>query len=362
MDIYQLIHGVDNQSAGPTYSVSKLAEGLNEYGHKSEIISLGDNPEVWNSNSVLNNYVPHGMGRFFGYNKQHFQYIRDILEKDVVVHGHGVWRFTNLFPLFIKKPKAKLICSPRGMLTPWSMRYKKWMKLPFWQTIQKPALQKIDCFHVTSEMELEDLRTLGFKQPAVIIPNGVDIPVLPDNLKRKKQIVFLSRIDPKKGLDILLPVWSEIFKKYSDWSLKIIGPLDSTYAQSMIEKARLLNLNNIEFTGALHGKEKYNELTQSSLFVLPTYSENFGLVVAEAFAHGLPVITTTETPWLNLEERKCGWTIKPNEKELFSVLIHVLENSKLFKEYGENGRKWMKQEFSWKKVTKDMLNTYESIV
>lgn len=360
MNIYQVIHGVSNASAGPTYSVTRLAEQLTESGHQTEMISFGQQPKEWNSRVKLKNFEPDGMVGHVGYNSTHINYIKSILNEEAIIHGHGVWRLSNLFPLFKHNPKAKLFCSPRGMLTPWSMNYKKWIKLPFWKVLQKPALDRVDFFHVTSEMELEDLRKLGFKQPAVIIPNGIDIPDLSRNMARIKNIVFLSRIDPKKGLDILLPAWKKLSSMYPDWHLKIVGPLESSYAKSVVLQAKSLALNNIEFTGAVHGKDKEKELSQASLFVLPTYSENFGIVVAEAFAHGVPVITTTETPWLTLDAKKCGWTIKPDLESLVKTMSIALSlSSSSLSSMGEVGREWMKDEFSWISVAEKMMNAYD---
>lgn len=362
MNIYQLLHGVSNQSAGPTYSVTRLAEQLSEHGHKSELISIGQKPDAWKSDILLNNFEPGGVGRYVGYNDEHIQYIKSILSEEAIVHGHGVWRLSNLFPLFKKQPKAKLFCSPRGMLTPWSMKYKKWLKQPFWTLLQKPALDRVDCFHVTSEMELEDLRSLGFKQPAVIVPNGIDVPVLPDEVHRDKTIVFLSRIDPKKGLDLLLPAWSKLSSLFPDWQLKIIGPLESNYAKSVVLQAENLSLKNIEFTGAIHGTDKQQQLSKTSLFVLPTYSENFGIVIAEAMAHGIPVVTTTETPWLELDKKKCGWTIKPEQDALVSAISLALNLSVNERdEMGRIGRDWMSEEFSWESVSCKMIDAYEKI-
>lgn len=360
MRIQQIIQGVDNPSAGPTYSVARLADELHSLGHESSILTLGTQPASWPHPAPLRIYDG-WLERNSGISLAMMYELRKLSAESCILHGHGIWRLANLFPLFINKDaSARLICSPRGMLSPWSMNYKAAVKRPFWHLMQKPALDRCHCFHVTAPVELEDIRRLGFRAPVTIIPNGVDIPPLQNNTPRRKTVVFLSRIDPKKGLDMLLPAWTSIAGEFSDWDLVIAGPLSGAYAESVQNLARKLNAPRITFAGQVLGEDKRALLAGASLFVLPTYSENFGIAVAEALAHGTPVITTTETPWTDIEHRSCGWCIAPNENALRDTLRAALSRPlPELHEMGQRGRTWMEYNYSWKHIADMMAQTYE---
>ena len=360
MRITQVIHGVHNPSAGPTYSVAKLADELHKLREDSSVLTLGQAPAEWPYQSPLK--IHNGrLERLTGVSFSLIQEIRYLSQEARILHGHGLWRISNLYPLFLGRDvPARVIFSPRGMLSPWSMRYKALLKQPFWRLLQEPALRRCHCLHATAAVEFEDIRSAGLRGPVAIIPNGVDIPHLSRDTPRAKRVVFLSRIDPKKGLDLLLPAWTAIAKDFSDWELVIAGPLKDTYANSIQTLARKMATPRVIFAGEVLGEAKRALLSSASLFVLPSYSENFGIAVAEALAHGLPVITTTATPWTELDHRNCGWCIPPRENELREALRAALTLPlPLLHDMGAKGREWMQRSFAWETVATMMLYTYE---
>ncbi|MCW8831677.1 MAG: glycosyltransferase [Gammaproteobacteria bacterium] len=360
MQITQIIQGVHNPSAGPTYSVAKLADELYKSNLNASILTLGKQPEKWPYQAKLNIYSG-WIERHIGISFNLIKELRKHALQPGILHGHGIWRITNLFPLLIpKNSPTKIICSPRGTLSEWSMKYKSTVKMPFWKLLQKPALLHCHCFHATSKAEYEDIRRVGLHGPVALIPNGIDIPEIPPSKPHKKQVVFLSRINPIKGLDILLPAWKAISSNFNDWELVIAGPLNNNYAQSVQARAHRLKIPRIKFVDEVLDQEKNKLLSEASLFVLPSYSENFGMAVVEALAHGTPVITTTGTPWTKLKEKKCGWCINPDQNALEYALQEAMSQPpELLKEMGRNGRHWMQTDYSWQHVTKMMQQTYE---
>lgn len=360
MNVYHVIEGVDNPNAGPSYSVPSLLQQLNKYEDTfASLITPNPFKNEWRydvdvvkiSSSNYINPIP--------INKSS-KLVRTMLKGENIIHGHGVWRASNLFYLLKRKTDlSKLLCSPRGMLTEWAMSHRRFRKAPFWKYMQKPALKKVDCFHVTAESELEDIRRLGFKQPAVIIPNGVDMPELNSNFRKRNNILFLSRLNKKKGLDLLLSAWKELYEKYPKWSLIIAGPQYENYAKYIIELSKKLDLKNIYFVGEVFGDSKEELFQSSSIFVLPSYSENFGIVVAEALSHAVPVITTSGTPWGKVTEKKCGWYIDPEVNLLKNSLeqaMRIEQNER--EQMGLRGRKWMEQSYGWESIAYKMHSTY----
>ena len=276
MKIFQIIQRVDNPSAGPTYSVSRLASELRALGEDAAVLSLGTAPQAWPDEVPLQIHTD-PFGYSSGVSLSLIRDIRRASREPCILHDHGIWRMANLFPLFVTgNAPARMICSPRGMLSSWSMNHKFLIKQPFWNFLQKPALKRCHCFHATAESEYESIRHEGFSAPVAIIPNGIDIPALDEHIEKTKRIVFLSRIDPKKGLDMLIPAWNAISSEFPDWELIIAGPLNNGYAKSMQSLARTLEASRISFIGQTLGEEKRRLLSTAALFVLPTYSENFG--------------------------------------------------------------------------------------
>lgn len=358
--ITQIIHGVYNPSAGPTYSVARLADELTRLGEAASVLTLGRPPADWpftvplrihDTSTTLLGGVSGGLLRE----------IRRLSQTSAILHGHGIWRSTNLFPLFAnRKGPSRLVCSPEGTLSAWSMGYKSLVKQPFWRLLQKPALAGCHCLHATAAAEYDDIRRVGLRAPVTVIPNGVDIPEIDPDTPRSRQIVFLSRIDPVKGLDLLLPAWTAVAADYPDWELLIAGPLGDDYATRIRNVARQLATPRIRFLGQVLGPAKRSLLAGASLFVLPSYSENFGIAVAEALAHGLPVITTTATPWAEIRTRRCGWYISATEDALREALRAALSLSlPSLNTMGQTGRQWMEREYAWSQIADKMRHTYK---
>ena len=358
MNICHILQSVNNMSAGPTYSVGSVAQELSWIDNNVHVCAFGENPVTWPFDVELVNF--HNRLELIGLlSPQAINYIKELGNVSEIIHCHGVWRSANLFTLFLAKDhNSKIVWSPRGMFSEWSLKQRGNLKSIYWFFLQKQAVAHTDCFHATAMSEYEDIRKKGFGQPVALIPNGVPIPKL-NGIKKEKNIVFLSRIHKKKGIDLLLEAWSELEGIYSDWRVKIAGPLNSQYADEIQLYAKKLNLKNVDFVGELLGDSKKEFLASASLFVLPSYSENFGIAIAESMAHATPVICTTETPWEGIKKHNCGWWVEPKALEIKGAIQSALNREiEELGEMGVNGRDWMIRDFSWGKIAKDMRALY----
>jgi glycosyltransferase involved in cell wall biosynthesis len=279
-----------------------------------------------------------------------------------IIHDHGLWLPSNRASAFVaKKKKLPLIVNPRGMLSPWAMSYKKYKKALCWYAYQKRNLANATAFCATSQQEVDDIRNLGFKQPIACIPNGVAIPVIEPvaNFDRSyRTLLFLGRIHPVKGLVNLIHAWSRL--RPVGWKICIAGPDEGGYRRHLESLVSQLNLNDdIYFVGSVDGVEKDCLLKNADLFVLPTHTENFGIVVAEALAYGVPVITTKGAPWESLVVNGSGWWIDIGVDPLADALqeaISLSDNQRA--EMGQLGRKFVTENFSWSKIASDMNDFY----
>jgi glycosyltransferase involved in cell wall biosynthesis len=235
-----------------------------------------------------------------------------------------------------------------------------------WHIFQRRDLRLADAFRATSEMEAEEIRRHGYTQPIAVIPNGVVTPeptTSTETNRPKKVMLFLSRVHPKKGLENLFMAWKKA-KMSEEWILKIVGPVSPAYRDSLEQKIHLLDLSEaIHFFPPTDDEDKWDYYREADLFVLPSFSENFGIVVAEALVAGTPVLTTTGTPWNDLTRDGIGWVVEPTVESLFNGLMEVRGRSiDSLSEMGINARKWATARFSWQEVGKEMSCFYEWLV
>ncbi|MEZ8107177.1 glycosyltransferase [Vibrio cortegadensis] len=295
-----------------------------------------------------------------------------------LVHAHGLWQLTTHYAVkYGVSNNIPVIISPHGMLEPGALKFspiKKQLASFFWQ---KRDLSKASCIHVTSVMEAENCRNFGISGPIAIIPNGIQLDDYPSKVKSshshkktKRTLLFLSRIHAKKGLDILLNTWNKLSSYHNDWQLIIAGTDDGGYESQLKTLASNLNLSwsesledenvSLYFVGPVFGKEKIDLYQNADLFVLPTRSENFGMVIAESLACGTPVITTSGAPWEDLIQTNSGWWVDIGEVALNTALKDAFSrsNKQLF-DMGVNGRKLIIDKYSIESSARNMKLLYD---
>jgi glycosyltransferase involved in cell wall biosynthesis len=283
-----------------------------------------------------------------------------------ILHDHGIWLPANHSAIGVAREKGiPLVVSPRGMLEPWALAYRAWKKTVAWKLYEKRDLASARVFCATSAEEAMSIRNCDCQQPIAVVPNGVYLPerrVRPLRGLGPRTALFLSRIHPKKGLLVLVEAWK--IARPRGWRVVVAGPDEGGHRKTVEEAVAAAGLRDVfEFVGPARDEAKARLFEEADIFVLPTMSENFGLVVAEALAHGLPVITTTGAPWKGLREHTCGWWVRPEAGELANAIREATAHSEDEREeMGARGRVWMEQEYSWPSVAKRMRSVYEWIL
>jgi glycosyltransferase involved in cell wall biosynthesis len=362
-----IVSSIALEESGPTYTVVRLCDSLAVQGSAVRLLALD-----WAPNTNYPAYAtsfkmgvgPRRLGRS---PSMHRWLAREAAAGGIdLIHAHGLWMMPNVYPGWVAaRYGVPLVVSPRGCFTPYAMASGSGVKKIFWPLVQKPALLSVDCFHATAESEYLDIRRMGFKQPVAISPNGIDIPALiPRSSGERRTLLFLGRVHPNKGLDLLLPAWKRVEARFPDWDLVIIGSDDgyhgsSGYRSEMQALSAKLNLQRVRFEGPQYGDDKLRAFRDASAYVLPTYSENFGITVAEALSQATPVIVTKGAPWHGLEANAAGWWIEIGVDPLAVALETVLSlPSQALREMGMNGRAWMEREFNWPRVSQHMASVY----
>jgi glycosyltransferase involved in cell wall biosynthesis len=284
-----------------------------------------------------------------------------------IVHVHGLWvLFNHLACLFARIQRKPLVVSPHGMLDPWALSQKKLKKDAAFLLYQWKDLRKASVLQATAGMEAGYFRDMGLGGALAVIANGVSIPMFKKKAARQKdgrrRLLFLSRVHPKKGvLELVRAVASlRAILENGKWIVTIAGPDEDGFLAEIKREARRLGVDFLmEYTGAVENEAKWDLYRSSDLFVLPTYSENFGLVVAEALGCGVPVITTQGAPWEDLLTRNCGWWYKMGQTELEETLRDaLLAPPSTLAQMGERGRSLVNEKYNWDSVGSELGRLY----
>jgi glycosyltransferase involved in cell wall biosynthesis len=286
-----------------------------------------------------------------------------------IVHIHGLWQFKiSIFFLLSLIFKLKIVVSAHGMLEPWAIGRHRLLKNILLELFQRRFLRIANCLCVTSSMELNNIRMNRIDNLFAIIPNSVSLMNYRSKnwlLKStKRKIVFLSRIHPKKGVEILIEALSMLDHSIlQNLNVEIVGEATVSYLNKLEILVSKFSLQNVvKFTGPKYGNDKIDALCSADLFVLPSYSENFGNVIIESLACSVPVITTLNTPWEILTLMNCGWCIENNSKSLSNTIKHALGlNYDELSFMGKNGRLLVESRYTNSIVAKEYLNLYTSL-
>ena len=419
MRALHVIGGISRSNGGPSRSSQGLVSALCKAGVDAWIYPF-DGSEPWISG--VRKYEI-GVGDRCRFTAE--------LKRFDLVHIHGIWDLRlHKVAVMCRKAGVPYVIAPRGMLEPWSLK-QKWLKKRIARFLyQDRDLRLAAALHATAESEAEQFRALGFKNKIIISPNGVNVPEGDVGLGRDRaqrdsrrptprstvesanssvvgrRALFVSRMHPKKGVLELVESWARLkhsnnpnIRPIEQWSCELVYTMNSAEERAYEQKVkdRILSLgmtyqdkdgtihsttttSNYDFilTGPLDDEKKWDAYARADLFVLPTYSENFGIVVAEALWAGVPVITTKGTPWKELEERKCGWWIDlPKSKsgvevEQWAALDFALReaiehsnnpnNRTFLPDMGHRGHQLVSDRYTWSAVCDKMLQGYEEVL
>lgn len=355
-------------------AVIPLSRNLEKLGHSVEIVSGEDvkkrffdgvrtfplsMPKSWNRSPLLDDWLKNNVGSF------------DIL------HLHGLWDYPQFRAAWYAiKKNIPYIVTPHGIfLEP--HRYNSMKKKLYLYLIGNRILNSARTIHVTSDLELEGCKLAGIRKPIVKIPWGIDFsefstkqePQYAENLwpilAGRRILLFMSRLSPEKGLDQLLLALSSVKDQHKKILLVIAGEEDKKYRHKSILD-NIIERHNLKqyvfFAGLVKGAAKLALLKRADIFVMPSYGENFSFAVAEALACGVPVITTTKTPWHEIQDISAGRVVAPEASALRDAINELLSlPTEELKEMGLRGRKLIDQRYDWISISHKFEKLYLNI-
>ena len=381
----KIIHTVSSlalSAGGPTRTVTFLCSALGQQGAQVALFSTQASekqgselllaPEQWVTTTLVSKdtgWLRHPL---------HLAPLRTALlqhcriMQPTVLHDNGIWMPSNHTAAAVARATGvPLVISPRGMLEPWALNHQAWKKRLALLLYQRRDLETAAVLHATADQEVDNLRRLGLGQPIAMVPNGVQFPAdavvdcaIAERLRNTKAsanhirtALFLSRIHHKKGLFNLVDAWARM--RPVGWRLVIAGPDEGGHKAQVVQRVQSNGLGDVvTFAGEVDGDAKTALYCAADLFVLPTFSENFGVVVAEALAHGLPVVTTRGAPWADLEKFGCGWWVDVGVDPLVRALQEAMalsDDERLV--MGQRGREYVRR-YEWDGIAKEMMAVY----
>ncbi|MDO3693628.1 glycosyltransferase [Wenyingzhuangia sp. chi5] len=358
MKVIHVVGSLDISAGGPSRSVPQSCEALSKLGVDIEIYTRpSKNPVKVNTTA-----------KFKVSFKTIFKLFKDgmFLSKDKVdlIHLQHVWDpYIHVMALIARIKGIPYIITPRGMLEPWIMNNNPWKKRIAMFLYQKRDLKLAEAIHATCTLERDNIHKLGFNNTEKIIPNGIVLDEVKDVKKTfgTKKIVFLSRIHPKKGIELLIDAWEQI--QDIGWSIEIAGDGNAEYIKNLKKDIEVKKIKGISFVGSKYGETKWDFIRSADIFILPTYSENFGIVVAEALAVGVPAITTMGTPWEELNEFHCGKWIDLSVENIKNTILELSSlSSDQLKKMGENGIELINNKYTISSVGSAIFDMYKRVL
>ncbi|MBE9196776.1 glycosyltransferase [Synechocystis sp. LEGE 06083] len=383
MKILTVIPAIGNVYGGPSKSVIELAEAITQQGINVDLVTTNANGDqtldvplyTWNqNNNVRIQYFSYlGWQDYkwsFALGKWLFQHVK---EYDLV-HTNAVFSLNNL-PAYwaCQCHQIPYIVTPRGMLEPWALAYKAQKKLAYFKLLERPALQKASAIQVLAKSEAERIQPLQLNSPLVTVPNGIHChhfapPASAEpfrkqfpHLRDKQLILFLGRIDPKKGLDLLAPAFAQVHQQFPNSHLIIAGPDNIGYlptAQKLFQDVG--GQDAVTFTGILNGDLKYSALAAASVYVAPSYSEGFSISILEGLASGLPCVFTDAC---NFPEASDVAKIVPVDFQQIAQALHwCFANPEEAKAMGQQAREFIFEHYTWDKIAANLVQIYDAII
>lgn len=370
MNVLIFIASIDKKGGGPSRSVPILAKGLVQNGINVTLMTIKSedmNSHAINGTNVKLITLPESIS--------YVELEKVILKEHYdIIHNQMIWLpIYNKVAKIARKHGIPYLTTPRGTLEPWAYTGQGLVKTIKKKTAmllyQKKDIECASCVLTTAEMERQSMRKLGYNSPIAVIPNGIDIDKYPCRLASKydnvkKQILFLSRIHPKKGIEVLINAWANIVPYYPNWNVVIVGNGESNYIKILDHLIQEKKIDSsVKILPPAFDDNKYKLYSESSLFCLPSYSENYGMVIAEALSCGVPVITTKGTPWELLLTSKSGWWIELTQENLERTLKEAINcGTKELFEMGQRGSQMVRENFYYIEVAKKLKEVYEWIL
>lgn len=386
MKILHVIANLAPRYGGPSKACWEMARAVARLGHEVSIYTTNqdgsgelavplDRPV--SREGVEIRYFPIQPPRFWGTSLPLARALRQKIPTVDLAHLHSLYLFHNLVAgHYCRQYAIPYLMRPQGTLDPFIYRRHRWRKRLMELLFEHRNIRRAAALHFTTAEEAELAAPFTFQTPGVVVPLGIDyneFAVLPEPGRFRAQhpeiganpiILFFGRINFKKGLDILVKAFGAVARQRQDVHLVIAGPDNEGWGgkvRAWLSDAGLLDRTT--FTGMLLGPEKLAVLRDADMFVLPSYSENFGIAVIEAMAAGLPVIISDKVNiWREVQAAGAGRTVPCDAEALAAQILELLAKPELARQMGQSGRTLVAECFQWPRIAQNLAAAYARII
>jgi glycosyltransferase involved in cell wall biosynthesis len=386
MKILHVIANLAPRYGGPSKACWEMARAVARLGHEVSIYTTNqDGPKelavpldrpVYREGVAIR-YFPIQPPRFWGTSLPLARALRQKIPAIDLVHLHSLYLFHNLVAgHYCRQYAIPYLIRPQGTLDPFIYRRHRGRKRLMELMFEHRNIRKAAALHFTTAEEAELASPVTFQTPGLVVPLGFDsteLALLPEagrfraghpELGNKRIILFFGRVNFKKGLDILVKAFGAVTRKREDVHLVIAGPDNEGWGDKVrtwLSEAGLLGRTT--FTGMLLGPEKLAVLRDADMFVLPSYSENFGIAVIEAMAAGLPVIISDKVNiWREVQASGAGRVVPCDAGPLAEQILELLAQPELARQMGRNGRTLVQEHFQWPRIAQNLVAAYAQII
>lgn len=288
-----------------------------------------------------------------------------------VFHQHGFYAYTSaVCGSTARRTGRPLVCHPQGMFDPWILQRSPWKKLAAQLLYENANFRHARLWRALTDKEADQIRARGIRAPIGVWPNGIDLEeydcAMPagSGTDERRTLLFLGRLHPKKGIDLLLGAWSKLGPLRTGWRLVLAGPDEADYLATVRMLIRTHNeQDSVTTPGLLIGAAKRAALRDADAFVLCSYSEGLPMAVLEAMASALPVVVSDQCNLPSIASQGCGWTCSANEESLLDALKSLMRaDAKELRQRGAAGRALVARAYDSRKIAQELHHAVTALI
>jgi glycosyltransferase involved in cell wall biosynthesis len=377
MKVLHLIPYLAPVYGGTAHVVPELASALGRRGLQVDVVTTNANGD---------DVLPGSVGQWHDRDSYRVQYFPTWHRYDLVLSRSlltWLWQHLSDYDLLhshtlfapmlaiahwmARRRGVPYVMTPHGMLDPWAIAHKAWKKDVYFRWIERPTLTHAAAIHALNQREKAVITDLNVPTRIHIIPNGVALPPdvqgevddpIPENAVT---VVYLGRINPKKGLDRLIHAVKTARSQHPNLHLVLAGPDALGYRATLQRQIQSLNLENaVTFTGLLTGDRKWSLLKSADVFVYPSLSEGFSIAILEAMAMACPCIITTGCNFP--EATDVAYIVEPEPEAIAAALHQVLVDLPTAKILGDRAQHFVQQRYTWAATAATLQQVYTSLI